>query len=175
MTGALGRYVRPRSLTVVAFACAVLLALGQLWQAVRLSPPPEPESGTQRPAPVQVMLAADSVPASGTSIRQAALDNDPFAADRRLPVLAASARSRSPSDSAGSGSLVLAAVRLLGTVMLPDGSGFAVIQLPGQVPRTAYVGDTLGGLTLTEVAPGRVSIRSAGGDRIELHLVKPGS
>lgn len=141
------------------------------WRAVRLEPIP---AAVPRRAPAESESALAS-PASARLARTRApvLDNDPFNADRELP------GTRSVVASQAAGSVVRAvppeAVRLLGTVLRPTGRSFAIYQLPSEVPKTVRIGESVGGMTLVEVAPGRATFRAQTGALVELSLSKPGS
>lgn len=161
------------------FRLAARLALGvsiaivtiASWRAVRLDALPAATTWT---APVSSDGALTS-PAFARSpgSESLALDNDPFSADRELT----SARGPVTSQAAGSvvPTLPPEAVRLLGTVVRPEGRNFVVYQLPSEVPRTVRVGESVGGMTLINVLPGRATFRAHGGALVELTLTKPGS
>ena len=156
----------------VLLAAACGAAAVTIWRAVHLDAMPAAVSPAPAPRGVGATLALH-VPATADSD---ALDNDPFSADRLLPergdaavdepaVVAANAPPPISPD----------AVRLIGTVVLPGTRSFAVYQLPSEVPKTVRVGESVGNLRLEAVMPGSAVFRAAGGARVEIHLIKPGS
>lgn len=169
-----GPLTMPRGLVLAAivalFAAALLLAIAT-WRAVRLDPVPGAVPVIAPAGPEQAFVSPASARPPRTSLH--VLDNDPFRADRELP----GARSVVASQAAGSVVQTVApdAIRLLGTVVRPPGASFVVYQLPSEVPRTVRVGESVGGMTLVEVAPGRATFRAQTGALVELSLNKPGS
>ena len=152
---------------LVALAAATLLAT--TWRAVRLDPLPA-AAPANAAAPGATFAERD---ANGDGM-DAALDNDPFRADRQLPEPVEPETDAMPVADAAP-SIAPESVRLLGTVVLAGNRSFAVYQLPSQVPRTLHVGESVGGLRLEAVVPGQATFRAADGTRIELHLPKPGA
>ena len=153
-------------------AAATGAAAVAVWRAVHVeaipaAAPPAPASpGTGPTLPLRTPAAPDSD----------ALDNDPFSADRLLPE-SGDAPADDPVAVAADAPLPIApeAVRLIGTVVLPGTRSFAVYQLPSEVPKTVRIGERVGNLRLEAVMPGSAVFRAAGGARIEIHLIKPGS
>ena len=103
----------------------------------------------------------------GTPDPAAALTRDPFRAGGRLPNELAQAAAAPETVLPVS----IAAVGLLGTVVRPGG-GFALCQLPGDVPRIVHLGEKLGELTLVALEQGRVVFQAPRGARLELTLTK---
>lgn len=164
----------PRGLAlgaILALISTSVVAATAAWRAMRLEPIPAAVPLPGSPAAQRVLaLPASARPAR---TRPPVLDNDPFHADRQLP----GARSVVTS---GSGRAVVPtvppeAVRLLGTVLRPAGTSFVVYQLPSELPKTVRVGESVGGMTLVDVAPGRATFRAQTGSLVELSLSKPGS
>ncbi|HEU5186688.1 MAG TPA: hypothetical protein VFU01_19100 [Gemmatimonadaceae bacterium] len=155
---------------LVAFSSATLVAGIATWRAVRLDPLPTADG-----SPVAVRAETLESMAIARSPRGDVrpIDNDPFSADRQLP--AARARAVESYASAGAIAVPPEAVRLLGTVIRPGGKSFVVYQLPSEVPKTLRLGETVGGMTLADVAPGRATFRTQRGARVELSLAKAGS
>ena len=152
-----------RSRTALA---ALGIAMGTLgaatYRAVRLDPLPAPLLAASPEGGAFATRASPSRAAAGE------LDNDPFDPERRLPEEEASVDATAellPLPVAPE------AVRLLGTVVLPDGGGFAVYQLPSEVPKTVHIGETIGRLTLVGIEPGRAIFRAADGARVALELI----
>lgn len=102
--------------------------------------------------------------------RAADLTRDPFRAGGRLPNDGARA-AREPETALP---VSVAAVGLLGTIVRP-GRGFALCQLPGDVPRIVHVGEKIGELTLIALEQGRAVFQTPRGARLELTLTRPRS
>ena len=98
------------------------------------------------------------------------LTRDPFRAGGRLPNELARAAT-APETALP---MSVAAVGLLGTVVRPGG-GFALCQLPGDVPRIVHLGEKIGELTLIALEQGRAVLQAPRGARLELTLTKPRS
>lgn len=93
---------------------------------------------------------------------EASAATDPFSPDRGAPA----GDDGASDDAAAPGA---AAVRLLGTVVLPGG-GIAICQLPGSAPRLVHVGERIGDLTLTGVRQGEASFRRGAGAPVLVSL-----
>lgn len=144
-------------------AAAVLLVL-TTWRALHVDPLPTPR-GT-----ALAVTAGSSRPA--TSDPAPSLENDPFDPARApigtRPALAnAVAAPEADADAT--------VVQVLGTVVIGAHGGFAICQLPSELPRTVHVGESIGALTLERVAAGRVVFRTSTGERLELTVDKPES
>ena len=114
-------------------------------------------------------IAAEAGIAGDATDGAAALTRDPFRAGGRLPnELAAAAAPETALP------VSVAAVGLLGTVVRPGG-GFALCQLPGDVPRIVHLGEKLGELTLIALEQGRVVFQAPRGAHLEVTLTKPRS
>ena len=165
---------RPRGLAlaaIVALVSASAVAASAAWRAMRLEPIPAAMPLPAR-AEAQRVLA---LPTSGrlARTRPPVLDNDPFHPDRELP----GARSVVASEARGAVAQTVPpdAVRLIGTVLRPTGTSFVIYQLPSELPKTVRIGESVGGMTLVDVAPGRATFRAQTGSLVELSLSKPGS
>ena len=155
----------------IALVASIAIAAIVSWRAVRLDALP---AATTRTVPVNTdgALTPPAVTRSSNTGGRA-LDNDPFSADRKLT----SAPGAVTAQATGSVVPMIPpeAVRLLGTVVRPEGRNFVVYQLPSEVPRTIRIGESVGGMTLVHVLPGRATFRAPGGALVELTLTKPGS
>ena len=165
---------KPTSLTLVAMVAlisATTVAAIAVWRAVHLEEVPAAAARPDASWSNSVFAASASARPAGEGAP--VLDNDPFSADRELAV------SRAVVASQAAGSVVPTlppeALRLLGTVLRPEGRSFVVYQLPSEVPRTAHVGESVGGMTLVNVAPGRATFRAHTGALVDLSLRRPGS
>jgi len=141
-----------------AVAAAVAIAT-----TLRVDPLPRPLRQSDGAAPEAQMerIAGD---------RTAELTRDPFRAGGRLPNELARAAAAPETALPVS----IAAVGLLGTVV-HSGRGFALCQLPGDVPRIVHLGEKLGDLTLIALEQGRAVFQAPRGARLELTLTKPRS
>ena len=172
----MGRLLPPgRALTAVAtLVLAAAAASVALVRASRLDPlpPAVPVAPSLLPdGGLWSRGAGDGPPGPGAPTVDVELDNDPFDPERRLPgdyeVVEYVAAEPPP--------MAAELVRLLGTVVLPNGGGFAVYQLPSEIPRTVRIGETVGTMTLVGVSPGQAVFRARDGSRVELHLSTPGT
>ena len=164
----------PRGLAlgaILALISTSAVAATASWRAMRLEPIPAAVPLAASPAAQRVLASPASARPART--RPPVLDNDPFHADRELP----GARSvvASGAGRAVAPTVPPDAVRLLGTVLRPAGTSFVVYQLPSELPKTVRVGESVGGMTLVDVAPGRATFRAQTGSLVELSLSKPGS
>jgi hypothetical protein len=103
-----------------------------------------------------------------------AADADPFHPERRRPTLPF----RLPEeevDEVVERPESVGRLRLLGTVVLPDGKSFVMCELPGEGPRVVRIGALFDGLRLTVVEPGRAVFVTADGERVILEVPKAGS
>lgn len=161
------RYRLPRGWPLVSWIVLVLASLAAASaarDATIIDPLPSPSALT--PNDYSVVLAGDSV-AFVTTER---LPNDPFRPGRLLPEAIAAAAAAPDTVLPVS----VAAIRLLGTVLRPTG-GFALCQLPGEVPRIVHVGERLGELTLVVLEQGHVVFEAPKGARLQLALSQPRS
>ena len=122
--------------------------------------------------------AADSSPPGRTgpvnaAAIQLAAGRDPFRPDRsRAPM-----RFGLPHDDVNAQEPMPAAqeAELIGTVALPKGGGLAMLRWGTEPPRLFRIGQTMHGVTLTDVAPGRVTLLTASGATIVLRVARTGS
>lgn len=107
---------------------------------------------------------------ASTTTPKNALSRDPFRAGGRLPNAWAAAAP--PAETVLPVSV--AAIRLLGTVIRPNGS-FALCQLPTDAPRIVRLGEKLGEMTLISIEQGRATFQAPHGGRLDLSLSTPRS
>ena len=145
--------------------CTITLARALITDAL-------PAATQQERGVAPTALASGELPSHTTSEPDAMPSNDPFDAGRAsldlVPV------ENAPLTATAAPSAVLA-IRLLGTVLLPNGASFAVCQLPSALPRTVHVGDSIGGLTVLSIDRGHVVLHTARGEKTEIDIVHPGS
>lgn len=160
--------------TVATLFLAASAASIALVRASRLDPLPAAVPAASAPRPHAGQWSGDfgdAPPGPRAPTVDVELDNDPFDPERRLPGDYEVVEYVAAEPPAMGAELV----RLLGTVVLPDGGGFAVYQLPSEVPRTVRIGETIGTMTLVGVSPGQAVFRARDGSRVELHLTTPGT
>jgi hypothetical protein len=153
--------------TIALVGASLLLAVA-LGGALRVAPAP----GVAPASPMLTLASArpaSQSPADSTAVE---LASDPFSPDRALPAEAVQPEESAPVDSTPANPV--GAVRLLGTVVRGAG-GFALCQLPADVPRVVHVGERLGELTLISLEQGRAVFRAPNGTRLELSLSTPGT
>lgn len=142
------------------------------WRAIVLEPLDTAAEGLG-----MVTIPAPVVPAEADpDALQAAVDLDPFHPERRRPP----ERFRLPDDPVPEPSQALAArdpeaVRLIGTVVMPEGRSFAMCQFSGEPPKLVRLGETVGDLTLRAVDQGLAVFVTAGGATVEARVPKAGT
>jgi hypothetical protein len=141
------------------FLVAFLVATGSIWRAVLLGPPPAAPELPPR-SPVRTI---DPRPAVPGEVLVNAILHDPFRPDRQasttrfvLPEKQAAQAPAARADAPPTGPL-----KLLGTVVLPDG-GAAMVEGAGQA-RMIEVGQSFLGHRLKDVDRGRAVFVSPGG------------
>ena len=100
-----------------------------------------------------------------------AIDHDPFAPDRHRPAV----RYQLPEEIAAAATQPTApsgVPHLLGTVVSPGGSSFAMCQIGAEPPRMVRIGDVVSGFKLERVSQGAALFLSATGSRVELNVLK---
>ncbi len=149
---------------------ATLLALVLVAWAWTRAASLEPLPGPAESAPVQRARAVAPRRGYPAEVVVAAALEDPF---RPAPVA-------QPAAAVPVGavpepvSAPAAPVRLVGTMVFPDGRAAAVCQLGSEPARIVRVGEAIGGYTVARVEPGRAILTGPGG-RLELSVPKPGA
>jgi hypothetical protein len=100
------------------------------------------------------------------------VDGDPFRADRQRPprrfvapgTVTPVARPAAPA----------VALTLTGTVVYPDGGGFALVRAPGRPAAMVRVGENVEGYTLRSVARDEATFARPGGGSMVLRVPKAG-
>jgi hypothetical protein len=146
---------------LAALAVAVALAASAALGAWRLDPLP-PAAAAETLPPMPVVSPADE---RDDLAVLTAVARDPFTPERRR----APGRYRMPGEEApapaydpGPGyaeTPAPEALRVLGTVVLPDGRSLAAIAGQGAEGRILRVGQSIDGYTLVRVSPGAVTLR----------------
>jgi hypothetical protein len=158
-------------------ALSAMLASGatagySFWRAMVVEPVYAPTDGigvVPIPSPVRLAVADPD----GLEV---AIDQDPFRPERRRPP----ERFPLPDDPVPDPAPVLAApdpgaVRLIGTVVMPEGRSFAMCQVAGEPPKLVRLGETVGDLTLRRVDQGLAVFITAGGATVEARVPKAGT
>ncbi len=124
------------------------------------------------------------VPAAPARVPGYALDRvlgavakDPFHPERRRP----GARFQLPSDAVAvtvrheGPSAMEGSLRLVGTAVGADGSGFAMCAWQGAPPRIVRIGERIGEWRLQRVSPGAAAFATPAGDTITVRIPKAGT
>lgn len=148
----------------VALAALVLAAAFALWAlagAFRDGPASElPRAGGNRVAPLRQVALAPPADVD------AAVEQDIFAPDRSAP----SEPFHMPGEASASTAAAVASPKptVLGTAVSDGASSFATARFGDAAPRIVRVGDKLGPYTVVAIARGRVTFRTADGDRLDV-------
>lgn len=153
----------------VLLVAASALVVWSLAGALRAHPVPNAAAGG-----TAVSLAAlpRRVPSPPADV-EAAVDEDLFSPERAAPA----APYRMPGESSASDKPAVEPTKpaVLGTAVATDGRSFATLQLGGNPPMLAHVGDKIGEWVVRSIQRGKVMLTSAGGSRAELTVPKPGT
>jgi hypothetical protein len=159
-------------------AVACLASAGMLARELRRALVAEPAPIGVVPLDPPAIAPFEPRPAPGRAAALAAVEVDPFRPDRSRPA----ERFRLPGDVLAAAEpeapepvRPAPAVRLIGTVMLPDGGALAMAQLGEDSPRVVRVGEKIGEYVLRTVQRGGATFVSAAGERVELVVPRPGS
>ena len=161
--------VASSALCVVAAAAA---AGSALWRALVLEPLPGARAASG--SDTVVIPPRRSIPATEQVLT--AIEKDPFRADRHRAATAFRLQGE-PGASHGRAlatPVVPAAVRVIGTAVLPQGGGFAICQRSGGSPTLVRLGGTLGDLTLKAVEPGAATFLTAAGATLVVRVAQSG-
>lgn len=163
MNGMVSPRLALRISQMVAAICA-LLAVTVGWRTFR-----RPDAHLTAVAPAPAMAAPRE---SRSSLTDADLTRvvaaDPFSPDRSAPDVKYRI-GRAPSGPEMTAPIPML-VRLLGTVVSPDGQSFAMCQLGTDAPRSVHVGQTVGTLKLQSVSQGSAVFTDATGTRVTLRV-----
>ncbi len=165
------RWPRWEGSTWVALATAALSGLLMLIAAGRslvVAPLPGAEGNET------MGLAPALTHAAGAGAQEIAvvLRGDPFAPDRHAP----STRFRLPGEAAPtSGTVTVAALRLIGVALIADGRSFALVEAGSDAPRLVRIGEKIGGYTLRRVERDRAVFAGPDGKSQEYRVTKAGT
>lgn len=160
-----GRWRLHERLAVGVLAASFVLLAAAVVNAVRIESLPSPGLSPVSWKP----MSADLVVAPELSPSQyaAAVEKDPFHPERRRPAMRyllpdeAGAQVAEPPAVQPSPDVHRPPIRLLGTTVLPDGRGLAVLARDGEPPRLLRVGESWDGLEVRRVGRGSVTLVSA--------------
>lgn len=152
--------------------CGALTTAGlALHRALVLEPLPAPARGGA--ALPDVVVAARS--AVDTALLLAAVEKGPFHPERRRPSQRFLLPGESEEQANGEENRARGELRVIGTVVLAKGGGFATAQVGAEPPRLVRVGERIGGYTLRGVQPGRAVFASSAGTTLVVDVPKPGT
>ncbi len=165
--------MRASLIASIGVICSAGLALWSFQEAIALDPLPVPDSTSA------TIGMPRSVERPSHSIRSvlAAAEKDPFRPERNR----SSARFRLPEErlvqvpQPAEAAVAPAAVRLLGTMVLPEGKSVALCQWGSDSPRLVRIGEMIGDLTLKRVEQGKAVFASAQGATVEVFVPKQGT
>jgi hypothetical protein len=152
---------------LAALALSIAVTGWTLVHAVRADALPDVPPATL----VGLASISRGVPAAPADI-QAAVENDLFSLDRSAPP----ARYRMPGEHAADDKPDAEPMKplVLGTVVATDGRSFATVRLGDARPTLVHVGDKIGEWTVRAIARGKITLVSAGGNRVDVTVPKPG-
>jgi hypothetical protein len=152
----------PRRLTRAVLAAgsgvafAIFLMTLAVWRAVGIEPiAPVPDDDAPPAFERRVSPRANISEAALTL----AADTDPFRPERTRPVPGEVME----EDPAANVDRVASIVRLIGTVVLPDDGGLAMLRVGEDPARVVRVGQLIGALRLVRVEPGRATLVTTDG------------
>ncbi len=153
---------------------AVLLGVSAI-SAVRLARPVTlPTAQAEALDPEQPALGPAASATKPTSGLAAAIEADPFRAERRPSPVAF----RMPGEALAGAQTNQAdtpqAIVLIGTAV-ESGGGFAMCQIGSEAARLVRLGERLAGYTLRAVGQGRATFRTATGQLIEVRVARTGT
>ena len=151
---------------IAALAVSALVALWTLVHAIRIEPVPE------SPAPQFAVGGALAAPAPAPAIDvAAAVETDPFAADRSAPENRYRAPSEESDETAPKEAPAVPVV--LGTAASDAAHSFATVQLADSHPTIMRVGDKIGEYTVKSIERGHVVFTAPSGKKLDIPELKP--
>jgi hypothetical protein len=151
---------------LAALAASAVIALWTLVHAIRIAPIPE----IAAPQFAANGALTASAPASAVDVG-AAVETDPFAADRSAPAN----RYRAPGEESDDGAAKTPAVEpvVLGTATSDAAHGFATVQLADSHATIMHVGDKIGQYTVKSIVRGHVVFTTPSGKKLDIPELKP--
>ena len=150
---------------IAATALAVSLALLAVATARAIHIEPLP-AGNDAGAWPEAIPEFEPVPGLPHAQYAAAVDRDPFHPERRRPatrfmLLAEAGPAPAEAQPAPPATANRPPLRLLGTTVLPDGRGLALLARDGEPPRLLRLGESWDGMELRRVSRGSAMLASA--------------
>ncbi|MCI0432564.1 MAG: hypothetical protein L0271_02785 [Gemmatimonadetes bacterium] len=162
------RFDRPLLAAAAACALAAVVLVLAIGRAVRIEQLLPLSADGSRPAIERPAAVEPRVPEAALVL---AAEADPFRPERTWPVQNDDAQ---PSDADRNREAISAAVQLVGTVVLPDDGGLAMLRVGNDPARVVRVGDRISVLRLLHVEPGAATLLADDGTRLVVR-VKRGS
>ena len=170
-----GPTATPARVALLGVAAAALLAGWALRDALVLEPLPAAARATA-PRPAAAAGRRAALPRDYLSV---AVESAPFHPLRQPP----GERFRMPGeeipipveDATAPPPAPAATLRLLGTMLLPEGGGMAMVQAGGAPPRLVRIGETVGEWTLQSVGRRTASFVDPSGARTQIDVPEPGA
>jgi hypothetical protein len=151
---------------IALLATSALLALWTLVQAIRIEPVPE------LPAPRFSAGGALATPEPSPAIDvAAAVETDPFTADRSAPERRYSAPGEESDEAAPKEAAAEPVV--LGTALSDAVHSFATVQLADGFATIMHTGDKIGEYTVQSIERGHVVFTTRSGKRLDIPELKP--
>ena len=160
----------PPAVALTAFLLSAGLAARSLGRAVELDRVSSVASASAIP---ELSGAAHRLPLAPAELDKA-VAKDPFHPERRRPSVRFQLPGETPPASADP-TEASAPFKLIGTAAMSEGRGFAMCQWGADPPKLVRIGESVGGLTLKAVQPGRAVFLTARGKRYEVQVPKAGS
>ena len=151
---------------IAALAASIVIALWTLVHAIRIAPIPEIA------APQFAANGALSVSKTTPTVDVgAAVETDPFAADRSAPANRYRAPGEENDDAVPKAPPVEPVV--LGTAVSDPSHGFATVQLADSHATIMHVGDKIGEYTVKSIERGHVVFTTPSGKKLDIPELKP--
>jgi hypothetical protein len=151
---------------IAVLAASIVLALWTLVHAIRIAPVPEIA------APQFAASGALTAGSYGPTVDvAAAVERDPFAADRTAPAN----RYRAPGEESDDGEPKAPPVEpvVLGTASSDPAHAFATIQLADSHATIMHVGDKIGQYTVKSIERGHVVFTTPSGKKLDIPELQP--
>lgn len=163
--------VDPRlALALVAATLSIGAAGWSLVRAVTVTPPPAASAPhDDRAVQAEPIFAG----VTRTAITDA-VASDPFRPERRRPESRFRLPGEEPAPSQAGAPAPVGDLRLIGTVVSPDGGGFVMCQLGTETPKVVRIGERIGPYALVGVHQGRARFRAASGEVLDVTVPKAG-
>jgi hypothetical protein len=153
---------------IAALAVSALVALWTLVHAVRLEPVP------RQAAPQFAGVGALSAPAPAPAVDvSAAVETDPFAADRSAPAHRYAAPGEEGDEAAAARAAPAEEPVVLGTALSDAEHSFATVRLGDDRSVILHAGDKIGEYTVKSIGRGGVVFTTPSGKQLSISALKP--